>query len=137
MECHQGSAGWKVTGKRRDSARASSSDSVPVIRSPPGSALGWEPTGGSIKNVGCISGGRKPPRLSRGLRTLAMWVDEDDCSCVASAQDGIETGRGRRIRSELSMWDVDEPASDPFSTRSEVNEGITVLGSGLRIGRRR
>lgn len=42
------------------------------------------------------------------------------------------------MRSELSMCDVDEPASDPFSTVSEVNEGIiAVAGSALRIGRRR
>ena len=35
------------------------------------------------------------------------------------------------------MCDVDEPASDPFSTISEVDVGITVVGSSLRIGRRR
>ena len=138
IEVCQGSAGWKVTGKRRVSARASSSTSVPTVRSPPCSILERGPAGGSTKSVGCISGGRKPPRLSLGWRILVMWVEEDDCSSGPSAQDAVDTGRGRRIRSELSICDVDEPASDPFSTISEVNEGITVAaGSALRIGRRR
>jgi len=69
---------------------------------------------------------------------FVMWVEDDACSSGPSAHDAVDTGRGRRIRSELSRCDVDEPASDPFSTISEVNEGITVLaGSALRIGRRR
>lgn len=62
---------------------------------------------------------------------------EDDCSSGPSAQAAVDTGRGRRIRSELSMCDVDEPASDPFSTISEAEVGITVVWSNLRIGRRR
>lgn len=67
-----------------------------------------------------------------------MWVEEDGCSSGPSAQVGIETGRGRRIRSEMPTCDVDEPASDPFSTISEANEGITVVvESALRAGRRR
>ena len=67
---------------------------------------------------------------------VAMCVEEDGCSSGSSAHDGVETGRGRRTRSELSICDVDEPASDPFSMISEVNEGTTVVGSALRIGRR-
>lgn len=68
---------------------------------------------------------------------LGMWV-EDDCSSGPSAQGAVDTGRGRRIRSELSICDVDEPASDPFSTASEMNRGAdAVADSALRIGRRR
>lgn len=66
---------------------------------------------------------------------LAVGV-EDDCSSGTSAQVAVDKGRGRRIRSELSTSDVDEPASDPFSKISEVDVGITVVGSSLRMGRR-
>jgi len=67
---------------------------------------------------------------------VVVWVDEGGSS-GPSAQDAVDTGRGRRIRSEPSICDVDEPASDPFSTISEVNEGAAVVtGSALRTCRR-
>jgi hypothetical protein len=69
---------------------------------------------------------------------LVMGAEEDDCSRGSSAQAAVDTCRGRRIRSKLSMCDVEEPASDPFSIISEVGVGIPVaVGSNRRIGRRR